>query len=114
MTATDTLAESLEPSSIDVRKLRQAKGWSIEKLASGAGVDAAYLARIEAGDRRPTRYFADHILRVVLGEATGFGPGAADSLLSAVQAAESGALAAHLAGTCSASEWSCSWCEANG
>jgi len=33
-------------------------------------------------------------------------------MFAAIEAAESEALAAHEAGTCGASEWSCSWCEA--
>ena len=32
-------------------------------------------------------------------------------VLAAVEQAEQQAHAAHVAGTCGASEWSCSWCE---
>ena len=35
-----------------------------------------------------------------------------DAFLAAVQRAEAEALAAHEAGTCTDSEWSCSFCEA--
>ena len=66
--AADDLDADLEPSEIDVRKLRQSKGWSIEKLAAEAGCSSSYLSRIESGQRRPSRYFADHLLRVLLGD----------------------------------------------
>ena len=37
-----------------IRELRDAKGWSQEKLAEAAYIDRSYLAGIERGLRNPT------------------------------------------------------------
>jgi hypothetical protein len=42
------------------------------------------------------------------------GPAAVRSIMAAIHNAEARALAAHQAGTCRLSEWSCSHCEASG
>ncbi len=37
-----------------MRQLREAKGWTQERLAERAGIDRSYIAGIEAGLRNPS------------------------------------------------------------
>ena len=37
-----------------IRKLRQTRGWSQERLAEHAGLDRSYIAGIEVGARNPS------------------------------------------------------------
>jgi transcriptional regulator with XRE-family HTH domain len=45
--------------------MREARGWTVEEFARRAGCDAAYLVRVESGERTPSTYFSAHLARVL-------------------------------------------------
>jgi transcriptional regulator with XRE-family HTH domain len=52
-----------------VQRMREARGWTLEQLADRAGCDAGYLARVECGERTPSRYLLAHVIDVVTDHA---------------------------------------------
>ncbi len=56
--------------SLNMRRLRQSKGWSQEEFAHGAGLHRTYVSDLERGARNPTITVVDK-LAIALGVNVG-------------------------------------------
>jgi transcriptional regulator with XRE-family HTH domain len=58
----------MEPAKEALKAMREARGWTLAELARRAACDAAYLGRVERGERTPSPYFVSHLARVLAEE----------------------------------------------